>query len=300
MNKLFLELQRLYFLHNQRWRSQKLSGSGEPLCSTNMLLTAAILTKSLAGETNIALDLLSFDGTVRAMIIDFNKASDWEQVEKLYQACQNNLNLPAPAVSVSGDSAYRLWISLAEPVPIERAQTFLHALRLKFLADIPAANLNLFPDPDSSTEAAQCEIELMPALHRHTGKWSAFIDPSMVAMFVDGPWLEMAPNMDKQADILGRLTSICAEDFERALVIIQGPLEPDSSNKVSFTDARGQDSAHTDRVTNLVCSAFSQGNSYSNPKNFLLAVMNDSSATANQRIKAAKALLPYFSKVASG
>ena len=297
MNKLFIELQRLYFHHNQH--SRKLSGSGESLCSTEVLLTAEVLAKSLAGETNVVLDLLSSDGTVRAMIIDFSKASDWEQVAKLYQVCQNDLNLPAPAVSVSGDTAYRLWISLTEPVPVAQARAFLHALRLKFLVDIPHTNIRLCPDPDNSPESTQYEIAMVPALHRLTEKWSAFIDPSMVSMFVDGPWLEMAPNMDKQADILGRLTSISADDFERALAIIQAPLEPLSNVKGSLNDAPGQDSAHTDRVSNLVCSALRSGKSYSDPQSFLLAVMNDSSAKASQRIKAAKALLPYFNTAAS-
>lgn len=299
MNKLFIELQRLYFHHSQRWHSRKLSANGESLCSTEVLLTAEVLAKSLAGEINVVLDLLSSDGTVRAMTIDFNKASDWEQVAKLYQVCQNDLNFPAPAVSVSGDTAYRLWISLTEPVPVAQAQAFLHALRLKFLVDIPHANLCLCPDPDNSPEATVCEIALVPALHSLTEKWSAFIDPSMVSMFVDGPWLEMAPNMDKQADILGRLASISADDFERALAIIQAPLEPDSNDNASFADTRSQDSARADRVTNLVCSALSSGKSYSDPQSFLLAVMNDSSTKASQRIKAAKALLPYFTTVGS-
>lgn len=44
-------------------------------------------------------------------------------------------------------------------------------------------------------------------------------------------------------------------------------------------------------------SRLSVGGNFSDPKSFLLAVMNDPSASASQRIKAAKALLPYFEKV---
>ena len=41
-------------------------------------------------------------------------------------------------------------------------------------------------------------------------------------------------------------------------------------------------------------SALNVGSGYRDPQSFLLAVMNDESASARQRIAAAKALLPYF------
>ncbi len=50
----------------------------------------------------------------------------------------------------------------------------------------------------------------------------------------------------------------------------------------------------TDRVAPRRRSALNVGSGYRDPQSFLLAVMNDESASARQRITAAKALLPYF------
>jgi len=46
-------------------------------------------------------------------------------------------------------------------------------------------------------------------------------------------------------------------------------------------------------------SKLGEGNTYTDPRDFLLALMNDSSVGVKQRIKAAKALLPYFVGTAS-
>lgn len=285
MNKLISELQRLYFLPGQQWHSQQLDDSGKPACSVEGTLTTAIVASSLEGKQTIALQLVSADGMARAMVMSFKKPDDWDKVANLYQALQDELDLPAPAVSISGRKGYRLWFSLAEPVPVALTRGFLDALRRKYLAEITAVNFQLQP----ATGQAICK--LAPALHAATGKWSAFIDPSMGAMFIAEPGLEMAPNMGRQADLLAGLKSIKAGDLQRALNVLQTAAEPAGSP--DLTPAEGA-ARVPDTASGPPPARLNVGKDYSDPKSFLLAVMNDASASARQRIRAAKALLPYF------
>lgn len=299
MNKLITALQRLYFLPGQQWCSQKSAAGGEPASDAEGVLTPLIVANGLAGETDVLLNVVSPEGAVRTMVMNFDRAADWEQVGHLYQAVQDELDLPAPAVSVSGHQGYGVWFSLAEPVPVAQAQVFLNALRLKYLADLPATKLHLRPEIEPPAAAVQSLMKLTPTRHKATGKWSAYIDPSLVGMFVDGPWLEMAPNMDRQADILAGLKSIAAGDFQRALSLLQAPPEPDvaPSPMESSANLQNEAAAQSGRAVGPTRATLNVGNNFHDPQSFLLAVMNDSSASARQRIKAAKALLPYFARV---
>ena len=278
MHKLITELERLYFLPDQQWHSLKLDAAGAAPGSAEGLLTPAIVARNLAGEANVALDLVGTDGAVRAMVVDFERAADWERVAELYQAVQDELELPAPALSVSGHRGYRLWFSLAEAVDAAQARDFLAALQRKYLSDMPAVQVGLAP------------AALTPGLHLVTGKWSAFIDPTMGAMFVDEPGLEMAPNMERQADLLARLKSIGTTDFQRGLEFLQPPaadLKSPVGGPVGAVSRPAEEGGPSSEKLNL-------GNQYADPQSFLLAVMNDPAASTDQRIAAAKALLPYF------
>lgn len=286
MNKLITELQRLYFLTDQQWHSQQLDDGSDASYPAEGALTPAIVASSLGGENTVALQLLSANGKVRAMVINFKKPSDWQQVGNLYQAVQDELDLPAPAISVSGRKGYTVWFSLAEPVPLAQARDFLDALRRKYLADITLPNLQLRPD------SAQALTTLAPALNAATGKWSAFIDPSMGAMFVDDSGLEMAPNMDRQADVLAGLKSIKAGDLQRAIGVLQTAAE--SASKPDPVPTGGLEIQRNEGAKRP--GMLGVGTDYGDPKSFLLAVMNDPSASPRQRIRAAKALLPYFAK----
>lgn len=300
MNKLIIELQRLYFLHDQQWQSPRLDDSGKPVYPAEGRLTPELVAEGLAGEKTITLKLVSADGMARAMVVSFAKPDDWDAVENLYRLVQDDLDLPAPAISVSGRKGYRLWFSLDEPVPEAQATTFLAALCRRYLSDIPAGNLEFAPDADRATAGKQAVVKLVPALHTSTGKWSAFIDPSLGGMFIDEPGLEMAPNMDRQASILAGLESIKAVDFQRALGILQQAAEADASTAQAPLEVSA---SLPDQTANRPCldtgrrrATLNVGEHFSDPKSFLLAVMNDPSASARQRIKAAKALLPYFSR----
>jgi hypothetical protein len=299
MSKLFTELQRLYFLDNQQWQSQHAEAHANPTYSAAGDLTPEIVAASLAGEISVALQLVSPDRMARAMVVIFDKPGDWGEVANLYQAVQDELDLPAPAIAVSGRKGFRLWFSLAEPVAVAEVQRFLDALGRKYLADIPVTNRRFRPTADRPDDAASAVINLPPARHSATGKWSAFIDPSLGGMFIEEPGLEMAPNMDRQASILAGLESIKVADFERALGILLAPAESAAPRRPSPgqpasqpNEAAGQrdpDAARPDSMGNV-------GNHYRDPQSFLLAVMNDPSVTPRQRIEAAKALLPFFSR----
>jgi len=296
MNKLISALQRLYFLQDQQWHSQSLNDGGDLAYAAEGPLTPAIVTKSLAGELTVGLNLVSPAGMARVMVVSFARATDWEQVANLYQAVQDELDLPAPAVSVSGRKGYSLWFSLAEALPLAQIQAFLAALRLKYLADIPLAHLELQPD-------ALAIKTLAPARHNTTGKWSAFIDPSMGSMFIVEPGLEMAPILDRQAGMLAGLKSIKTANFQRALSILQTPSELDGEPALTLAEAAARLPTKVSRPPDLAdgyrYSKLGEGNTYADPRDFLLAVMNDSSVGVKQRIKAAKALLPYFVSTAS-
>ncbi|HJV93440.1 MAG TPA: hypothetical protein VJ572_08175, partial [Azonexus sp.] len=128
MNKLMTQLQRLYFLPER---------AGE-----------------ISDPANDGLLLVSPDGMARTMVVKFERPADWEQVARLYQALQDELDLPAPTLSISGRQGYRLWLSLAEPVPVAQARRFLAALRRSYLAGIPDEKLEFLPATGQPTSVA--------------------------------------------------------------------------------------------------------------------------------------------------
>lgn len=205
------------------------------------------------------------EGQTRTLALHFARASDWPAVAALFQALQTELELPAPAVSVAGTHSFGVWLSLAEAVPTANAESFLLGLQQRYLSAVPARHLDL------QACAAPPQI---PALIEENGKWSAFIDPTLGDMFIDEPWLEIAPNPEKQADILAGLRSIKGEDLLRVLSSWQAPV------------GSGE---HAARHADTPVHASMQ---YSDPRRFLLAVMNDPSVSLALRIEAAKALLP--------
>jgi hypothetical protein len=236
-------------------------------------------------EAGFPLDLLSSDERVWTMVIGVAPAAGWAPVAALCEGVVNVLELPAPAVSVAGRAGFRVWFSLADPVPLSRAEAFLAGLQARFLAEVPAAQLTLLPS------VALRSVPIAPAHEAGDGCWTAFIDPAMGGMFADETWLDMAPSPERQAELLAGFKSIALVDFQRVLSVLApaGAMVP----------------ALGGPVTGLVMEApalpgaapragLAVGSGFVDPKSFLLAVMNDPSASAEQRIDAAKALLPYF------
>ena len=179
-------------------------------------LSPEVLARHVLGQTTVAINLTGEDGLTRAMVIPFDKMGDgedaqhWSRLCALANALQAELGFPAPAVSVSGANGYGLWLSLEVPVPAAQAQQLLELLRNAY-----------FPDMELRPDAVSAPVELPPCLHRSSGKWAAFIHPSMGASFADESGLEMAPPFAGQSAFLAGLHSISEAQFLRALNLLQ-------------------------------------------------------------------------------
>lgn len=246
MNKLIGELQRLFF-----WPDQKLPN----------------LAETLAGRAQQALTLENEAGQVRLVVLEFLRAGDWEAVAALYQALETELELPLPPLAVSGRGAYQLWFSLAAPVAPADARDFLQGLRRRYLTELPQARLGFFPGPEEGRQ-----LLLAPAFDPESGKWSAFIDPAMGAMFADEPGLDMAPGLERQADLLAGFAPMPLADLQRVLAKWRAG-EGEAPSATSSSPMPGQP-VH-----------------YQDPRDFLRAVMNDPGVSVRDRIRAARALL---------
>lgn len=177
---------------------------------------ADMLAQRVQGQSGVAVPLAA-GGRTRAIAIPFRpvagglEAQHWTQLCDVANALQSELGLPAPAVSISGDSGYGLWLSLAAPVPEALAQQFAAQLWAKYLPDAP---------PPSGAA-----LELPPCLHHSTGKWAAFINPGLGASFAEESGLEMPPPAAGQAALLDSLHSISEAQFAHALKLLQ-PVSP--------------------------------------------------------------------------
>jgi hypothetical protein len=175
-------------------------------------VTREALAQHIAGKTTLAIKLTTADGLTRALAIPFRKVfgdgetGHWDRLCKVANALQAELGLSAPAVSIDGASAYRLWLSLETPVPAEQAQDFLVLLRQAY-----------FPETELAPDAASAPVYLPPCLNPRSGKWAAFIHPGMGASFAEESGLEMAPPLAGQAGFLEGLGSIDEEQFRQAL-----------------------------------------------------------------------------------
>lgn len=155
-------------------------------------------------------------GQTRVISLAFRRLPDdaedghWERLCVMANALQTELQLPAPAVSISGDGAYGLWLSLAQPVPLAQAREFAGLL---WGAYCPA----LKPAANGSASAPASGLALPPRLDPASGKWAAFINPGLGASFAGDEGLEMQPPEAGQLALLERLESIALEQFTGAL-----------------------------------------------------------------------------------
>lgn len=260
MNRLHLELHRLYL--------PRAAGSADAEGAGGSLIDA--------------------DGRVRAMVLELARPADWHSIAKVWNGVQADLELPAPAIAVSGTDGYQLWFSLLEPVAVAQAVTFLEALRTRYLGDIRAERVGLMPAAGAWPPTGASHAKLVPAPQQISGHWSAFVAPDLAPMFAQEPWLDMPPNDDGQSRLLSPLKSIAPADFRRALAWLGpagSPSPPVAASVTSPTDGPAAGATgtrppgHDDGL---------------DPKEFLLGVMNDDAVALGLRIEAAKALLPYF------
>ena len=196
MEKLIAQLMRLYMAE----------GQADP----------GLLTRRVLGELAGPVELATPDGMTRAIVIPFDKArhqedgQHWTRLCEVAHALQAHHDFPAPGVSISAASGFRLWLSLAAPVPVAQAQRFLEGLRDTAFPDLAVA-------PDAATRS----IALPPCRDADSGRWAAFIHPGMGASFIDEPGLEMAPPPVAQAAFLEQLDTIGLAQFSAALAGLQ-------------------------------------------------------------------------------
>jgi len=212
------------------------------------------------------IELINSDGRVKTLVVTVARSRDWPTVAGLISSLQETLGLPLPAVAVDGKAGFQLWLPLAEPVTLETAASFLAALRRQYLGDIADTDLALLPLADGPGS-----VRCIPALSAESGRWSAFIDPTMGGMFADEGGLDFEPNPDRQADQLAGISPIEPADFAGALAVL---------TTREATNPAAEDSASVTAIGR-----------FSEPHEFLQAVMNEPSAPLALRIEAAKALL---------
>jgi hypothetical protein len=222
--------------------------------------------------------LIAPDGRVRALVLELARPADWALLSNVWRGVQTDFDLPAPAIAVSGIDGYQLWFSLAEPVSVAQARTFLDALRLRYLSSVATGRLAMLPSIDTDSPGNIQHATLVPALQPATGQWSAFVAPDLAAIFSEEPWLDLPPNPEAQAKVLARLECIKPAVFQAALALLSS----------AITDVTDGSQARQE-----VRASATFGNSL-DPKGFLLGVMNDETIQLHLRIEAAKALLPYF------
>jgi hypothetical protein len=217
--------------------------------------------------------LVDPDGQVRAMILSLGGPADWTALSIIWKAVQSDLELPAPAIAVSGVDSYQLWFSLAKAVPASEAHAFLESLRTRYLAHIAPSRFGLLPGVDAEAAREALHAELVPGREVLTGQWSAFLAPDLAPMFEETPWLDIPPSPQGQAELLASLQSIRPTAWQTALERLQAASAP---TKPSSTLDSGEPAGN-----------------HSDPKRFLTGVMNDETVALALRIEAAKALLPY-------
>jgi len=170
------------------------------------------------------LELVSAAGLTRTMVLEFRRKPGqaiprhWDNLCRMATYLQQQLDLPAPAVSISGQNSYQLWLSLAHAVPAEQAETFLLQLCASYFPDVLADELDWLPQHGG--QHTQTSVECPPRL-QNNGLWSAFIHPGMGAAFEEEAGLEVEPPAAGQAAFLERLHSISDSQWTHACALLQ-------------------------------------------------------------------------------
>lgn len=203
-------------------------------------------------------------GAVRALVLELARPADWDVLSRVWYGVQVDLELPAPAIAVSGIDGLQLWFSLQQPAASGDGAAFLAGLQAHYLADVAPARVRLMPPAEALP---------VPAEQPSTGNWSAFIAPDLAPVFVDTPWLDIQPGAEGQADLLAKLQGIKPAAWAAAL----RRLAPAASAAPEAPAA----------------AAALHGTADIDPRRFLQRVLNDETAPLALRVDAAKALLGH-------
>lgn len=234
-----------------------------------------------AGTEHGQSGLVDPQGRVRALVLELARPADWDELSRVWRGVQDDLDLPAPAIAVSGLDGFQLWFSLLEPIAVAPAQAFLQALCTRYLADVAPKRLRLMPLADAAAAAPVQHVRCVPAEQAQTGYWSAFVTAELAPLFADTPWIDSQPGSDGQAGVLRGLLSISSPALAAAMrqLGLEGSVVPDAAPEIIPMAQRQPE-------TDL-------GVAHLSARRFLQQVMNDPSVALALRIEAAKALLPY-------
>lgn len=232
--------------------------------------------------------------TAHALIVVLSAPAEWALVSAMWQGMQADLDLPAPAIAVSGSSGYLLCVSLTAPVPAAQADAFVAALCARYWPDVPAHRITTLHTLDQPADA----LRLLPPSEVRPGQWSAFVAPDLAPIFSDTPWLDTPPNPEGQADLLCRLGSITPTTLASASLRLSGPQATPPGLSEAPPHAPGLHAApaapapprarRTEADTLATESAHAAAE---DARRFLQQVMADASAPLALRVEAAKALL---------
>jgi hypothetical protein len=311
MNRLQSEWQRLYLAHSPESTPQA-SSTDSPASAPTQPTPGDAMTEPAADSPP---GLVTPGGRVRALVLELGRPADWDALLAVWQGVQADLALPAPAIAVSGTDAYQLWFSVAQAVPVAQAAAFLEGLRQRHLADVAPHRIGMLPAPVPApvpaASAPPALRSLPPALRvpaqQPNGHWSAFVTADLARIFADEPWLDLPPNELAQADLLSRMVSIPLDDFERACAQLRpSPPAPAPAAHTPTPDlhpqaaetAQAPAAPHVSSATGFMHSTAptTAGGPWTDPRDFLLHVMNDASVDLRLRMEAARALLPPITR----
>jgi hypothetical protein len=220
--------------------------------------------------------LITSQGLTRTLVLELARPADWSLLGEVWRGVQADLALPAPAIAISGVDAFQLWFSLAEPVDAALGARVLSALCSRYLPHVPADRLRLWPCAMQASAPAASDakgIHAVPQM-RSEGQWSAFVAPDLAPVFEDTPWLDIPPSEEGQADLLSRLQSMLARDFEQAL------------QQLGLN-------ADTPKPQPSISAPRTSSDTHAQAQHFLMKVMHNEALPMAQRIEAAKALLQH-------
>ena len=207
---------------------------------------------------------------IRGAVLELVLPAGWEHLSLVCKGVQSDLDLPAPAIAVSGDDALQLWFSFASPTSSSTRARFLQGLRERYLSSLAPTQVRLF--------AETAELPGMPPVEISSQRWSAFVTSDLASVFAETPWLDIAPSDEGQATILRALEPIRQVAFEAALNKL-GAAEDDTQREPIATNRAASGAAQSSKPGDT------------DPVRFLTSVMNDKTAPLALRIEAAKALL---------
>jgi hypothetical protein len=272
----------------------------------------------VAADTPLpATGLVDAQGRTRALVMSLSAPAEWTPLAAVWAGVQTDLDLPAPAIAVSGHDGLQLWFALAEPVGVSQAQAFLEGLRARYLADVAHRRVELLPVGDPSVSGGVRHAMPVPRAQAGGGNWSAFVARDLAPVFADSPWLDLPPNDEGQAGLLSGLTPIGPAAFTAALRTLRGgaagplppapppgaglPASPVAAELSPIQTAAGLAAARAARAgsgaggggasTAPEATVHRMGAGFADPRHFLFTVMNDDTVPLALRIEAAKALL---------